>query len=171
MFRYNPKANYQPNGGRYLQILSGKDLYKQTIVGSARTRDTFPARFPNIFVDYPLGQMHVGDKLWTNWNKAPMRLWQTQLNFAVWCTSSACRVSSAHLNYTKHPMIRLVYHFHLYYHVRRVLKRLQTPLPHETGFNAADNPYTESEFFKICEDYRVPNDPMRYRDEKFCWTY
>ena len=33
---------------------------------------TFPARFPNIFVDYPLGQMHVGDNLWTNWNKAPM---------------------------------------------------------------------------------------------------
>ena len=26
-------------------------------------------------------------------------------------------------------------------------------------------------FFKICEDYRVPNDPMRYRDEKFYWTY
>ena len=55
MFRYNPAANYKPNGGRYLQILSGKDLYKQTIVESARTHDTFPARFPNIFVDYPLG--------------------------------------------------------------------------------------------------------------------
>ena len=35
----------------------------------------------------------------------------------------------------------------------------------------ADNPYTESEFLKICEDYGVPNDPMRYRDEKFYWTY
>ena len=124
MFRYNPAANYQPNGGRYLQILSGKDLYKQTIVIS--DRDTFPARFPNIFVDYLLGQMRVGDKLWTNWNKAPVRLWQTQLNFAVWCASSACGVSSAHLNYKKHPMIRAVYHFHVYYHVSRVLKRLQT---------------------------------------------
>ena len=172
MFRYNPKANYQPNGGRYLQILSGKDLYKQTIVVSAGSHgDTFPARFPNIFVDYPLGQMRVGDKLWNNWNKAPMRLWQTQLNYAVFCASSACRVSSAHLNYTKHPMIRSVYCFHVYYHMRQVLKRLQTPLPHKTGFNVADNPYTESEFFKICEDYRVPNDPMKYRDERFYWTY
>ena len=44
-------------------------------------------------------------------------------------------------------------------------------MPHETNFNAADNPYTESELLKICEDYRVPNDPMRYRDEKFYWTY
>ena len=68
-------------------------------------------------------------------------------------------------------MIRSVYRFHVYYHVRRILKRLQVPLPHETGFNAADNPYTESEFFKIYQDYGVPNDPMRYRDEKFYWTY
>ena len=171
MFRYNPNANYQPNGGRYLQMLSGKYFYKQTIVVSAGTHDTFPARFPNIFVVYPLGQMHVGDKLWTNWNKAPLRLWQTQLNFTVFCASSACGVSSAHLNYTKHPMIRSVYHFYVYYHVRRILKKLQVPLPHETSFNVAENPYTESEFFKICEDYGVPNDPMRYRDEKFYWSY
>ena len=44
-------------------------------------------------------------------------------------------------------------------------------MPHETSFNAADNPYTEPEFLKICEDYGVPNDPMKYRDEKFYWTY
>ena len=116
MFRCNSKANYQPNGGRYLQILSGTDLYKQTIVVSSK--DTFPVRFPNIFIDYPLGQMHVGDKLWTNWNKAPMRLWQLQLHFVVWCTSSACGVSSTHLNYAKHPMIRAVYRFH-----KKILRR------------------------------------------------
>ena len=111
MFRYNLKANYQPNGDHYLQILSGKDLYKQTIVVSAETRDTFPVRFLNIFVDYPLGKMRVGDKLWKNWNKAPLKLWQITLNYMVFCASSACGVSLAHLNYTKHPMIRLVYRF------------------------------------------------------------
>ena len=93
MFRYNPAANYQPNGGDYLQVLSGKDLYKQTIVMSsndgvaqqprALRAHTFPVRFLNIFVDYPLEQMCVDDELWTHWNKAPMRLWQTQLNFVV----------------------------------------------------------------------------------------
>ena len=117
MFRYNPKANYQPNEFQYLQILSGKDLYKQEIVIS--DRNTFPARFPNIIVDYPLGEIKVGDKLWTNWNKAPLRLWQMQLNFAVWCTLSTCGVSSEHLNYAKHPMVRAVFRFHVYYHVRR----------------------------------------------------
>ena len=115
--------------------------------------------------------MRVVDKVWTNWNKAPLKLWQTQLNFAVFCASSACGVSLAHLNYTKHPMIRSVYSFHVYYHLRRILKKLRVPLPHETGFTTADNPYTETEFFKICEDYGVPNDPMRYMDEKFYWTY
>ena len=163
MFRYNPAANYQSNGGRYLQILSGKDLYKQTIVVSGGTHDTFPARFPNIFVDYPLGQMRVGDKLWTNWNKAPMRLWQTQLNFAVFCASSACGVSSAHLNYTKHPMIRSVYRFHVYYHVRRVLKRLQVPLPHETNFNAADNHKCFHGFFRhLQSEHNKPADRVKY---------
>ena len=44
-------------------------------------------------------------------------------------------------------------------------------MPHETGFKAADNPYTDSEFFQICEDYGVPDDPMRYRNEKFYWSY
>ena len=165
MFQYNPRANYHPNGGRYLQILSGKNLYKQTIVVSEN--HTFPARFPNIFVDYLLGQMRLGDKLWTNWDKAPLKLWQTQSNFVVFCASSACGVSSEHLNYKKHSMVRAVYRFDVYCHVRRVLKRLQVSLPHEAGFNAADNPYTKEEFFKICEDYGVPHDPVRYKDEKF----
>ena len=73
MFRYNPKANYQPNGDRYLQILSGKDLYKQTIVVSAGTHDgvaqrpwaqrahgTFPARFPNILSIILWGKCMLG---------------------------------------------------------------------------------------------------------------
>ena len=81
MFRYNSKANYQPNGGRYVQVLSGKDLYKLTIVVSARAHDTFPARFPNIFVDYLLGQMRVGDKLWMHWNKAPTQIMANTVEF------------------------------------------------------------------------------------------
>ena len=55
--------------------------------------------------------------------------------------------------------------------MRRVLKRLQVLLPHESSFNASDNPYTSSELFKICEDYGVPNDPMKYMDKNFYWSY
>ena len=28
-------------------------------------------------------------------------------------------------------------------------------------------PMKNEEFFKICEDYEVPHDPMKYRDQKF----
>ena len=63
MFQYNPKANYQPNGGQHLQILSGKDLYKQTKVVSVSGNDTFPVNFLNIFIDYPLGEIKIGNKL------------------------------------------------------------------------------------------------------------
>ena len=115
--------------------------------------------------------MRVGDKLRTNWNKAPLRLWQTQLNFAMWCASGACGVRSEHLNHKKHPTVRSLYRFHVYYHVKRILKRLQVPLPHEAGFNASNHPYTNEEFLKICKDYEVPQDSMKYMDEKFYWTY
>ena len=106
--------------------------------------------------------MRVGDKVWINWNKAPVMLWQTQLNFAKWCASSACGFSSEHLNHKKHTMAKSVYRYQMYYHVRRVLKRLQVPLPNQAGFSADDNPYSNAGFFKICEDYEVPHDPMRY---------
>ena len=63
-------------------------------------------------------------------------------------------------------MVKAVYQFHVDYHVRRVLKKLQVPLPHKASFNTADNLYTKEEFFKFCEDYKVPHDSMRHRDEK-----
>ena len=50
--------------GDTFKFYQEKDLYKQTIVVSSN--DTFSARFQNIFVNYLLGQMHMGDKLWTN---------------------------------------------------------------------------------------------------------
>ena len=109
--------------------------------------------------------MCAGDKVWINRNKAPLKLWQTQLNVAVFCASIACEVNCAHLTHAKHPMVRALYRFHVYYHVRQVLKRLQVLLPQEASFDAYDNPFINEEFFKICEDYGVPHDPIR--DEKF----
>ena len=94
-----------------------------------------------------------------------------QLNFVVFCALSACRVSSEHLNYQKHSMVGSLYRFHVYYHVRQVLKRLQVPLSYELGFNVTDNPYSGKGFFKLCEDYEIPLNPMRYRNEQFFGTY
>ena len=50
-------------------------------------------------------------------------------------------------------------------------EKITGPIVTQNHFETADNPYTESEFFKICGDYGVPNEPVRYRDEKFYWSY
>ena len=34
IYKYNPDANYKPNQGRYLQLISAKDLYIQNITVS-----------------------------------------------------------------------------------------------------------------------------------------
>ena len=134
--------------------MSGRDLYNKTVVVSSN--NTFHAKFPNIFVNYPLGPIRVVNKVWTNWNKAPQRLWQTQLNFAVCCASSACRFSSEHLNYAQHPL---------------VLKRLRLALPHEAALSPYHNPSSDEGFFKICDDYEVSHNLRKYRDEKFFGTH
>ena len=177
MFHHNPKVKYEPNGGRFLQKLTVKDLYEQQIVISAKGSDSFDAddqftmNFPNIFTNYVIGSMQVESPLFQHWLHQPMKLWQTQLNFTVFCASSACGVSSDHLKYKKHGLIQSVYRFHVYYHIRRVLKRLQVMLSHEADFSPSDNPYTEQEFYNLCHEYDVPNDPMRYRFEKFFGSY
>ena len=60
---------------------------------------TFPARFSNIFVDYPMGQMRVDDNCGLNGIK-----FLCVVLVLVWCTSSTCGVSFAHLNYTAYSI-------------------------------------------------------------------
>ena len=146
----------------------GKDLYDQMIIVSIKENGTiisnkaFSMSFMNIFMDYPLGEMQITDTKWKHWIITPLRLWQTQLNLPVFGTLSACGISSKHLNYQKHSMVRLLYQFQAYYQVRRVLKRVQVPLPCESGFTATNNPYSGKGLFMLCEDYGVPHDSMRY---------
>ena len=38
IYRYNTDASYEPNGGRYLQIIRAKDLYIQNITVAEHLR-------------------------------------------------------------------------------------------------------------------------------------
>lgn len=111
-----------------------------------RTRG-FDVTFPNIFTEY---EMEEDDKKFEIWNNHPFKLWQTQLKFAVWCASSVCGVSSQHLLNDAHPLMRSVYRLHVYYHFRRIFKKLVLPLPFESGFNKYDNPYSKENFLEVC---------------------
>ena len=172
IYKYNPKATYKPNQGRYLQLMSAKDLYIQniTVVEYDSFSDSFQIKFPNVVTNYPFGAVRVEDRKFKYWDHYKFTLWQTQLNFAVFCASSACGVSVEHKN-AKKPMLRSIYRFHVYYHIRRILKRLEIPLPYENSFNQYNNPYNHEMFIKICGEYGVSNDLTKWRNLKYFSTW
>ena len=142
IYKYNPNVFHKPNQGRYLQLMSANDLYIKNIIVLEHDNhsDGFQVKFPNVSTNYPLGAVRVEDQRFIDWNHYKFTLWQTQLNFAVSCASSACGVSVDHMN-AKKPMIRGIYRFHVYYYIRRILKILEIPLPYENSFNQYNNLY------------------------------
>ena len=84
-------------------------------------------------------------------------MYRCQLNFALYCASSALGVSMQHLN---HPnmLIRSLYRFHVCYHMRLILYRLKVALPREERYKKTNNPYSKEDYFQVCEEYGV--DPL-----------
>ena len=68
-------------------------------------------------------------------------------------------------------MIRSIYLFHVYYHIRRILKILEIPLPYENSFNQYNNPYNHEKFIGICSEYGVSNDLTKWRNQKYFSTW
>ena len=173
IYRYNSDASYKPNGGTYLQLITAKDLYIQNVTVAEHDgghSDNFQVKFPNIFTNYPLGAVRVEDQKFKDWDHYKFTIWQSQLNFVVFCASSACGVSVEHLN-AKEPMIRSIYRFHVYYHIRRILKILEIPLPYENSFNQYNNPYNHEKFTGICSEYGVSNNLTKWRNQKYFSTW
>ena len=67
------------------------------------------------------------------------------VKFALFCATSAFGISWQHLN---HPnlLVRSVYRYHVYFHVRLKLHDLGIPLPHENGFSKVKNAYFNSAY-------------------------
>ena len=68
-------------------------------------------------------------------------------------------------------MIRSIYRFHVYYHIRRILKILEIPLPYENSFNQYNNLYNHEKFIKNCGEYVVSNDLTKWRNQKYFSTW
>ena len=152
--------------------MSAKDLYIQNITVAEHDShsDSFQVKFPNVFTNYPLGTVRVEDQRFKDWDHYKLTLWQSQLNFAVFCASSACGVSVEHLN-AKKPMIKSIYRFHVNDHIRRILKILEIPLPYENSFNQYNNPYNHEKFIGICSEYGVNNDLKKWRNQEYFSTW
>ena len=92
--------------------------------------------------------MIVEDQNFIDGDHYRFTLWQTQLNFVVFCASSACGVSVEHTN-AKKPMIRSIYRFYVFVHIRGILKILKIPPPYENSFYQYNNPYNHENLYKF----------------------
>ena len=72
----------------------------------------------------------------------------------MFAATSALGISWQHLN---HPdwLIRDVYRFHVYFHVRLILHKLGISLRHEDGFSKDKNDYGDSAYYSVCDEYGV----------------
>ena len=81
--------------------------------------------------------------------------------------TSALGISWQYLN---HPnlLVRDVYRFHVYFHVRLILHELRISLPHEDGFSKVKNDCERSAYYSVCDQYGVnPNETWMYGE----WFY
>ena len=78
-------------------------------------------------------------------------MYRCQLNFTVFCVTSALGISWQHLN-LPNLLVRTVYRFHVYFHIRLILHELGILLPHEYGFSQVKNSYIQSGYYILCDD-------------------
>ena len=71
----------------------------------------------------------------------------------------------------KKQIIRSIYRFHVYYHIRRISKILEISLPYKNRFNQCNNRYNHEKFIKICSEYGVSHDLTKWRNQKYFSTW
>ena len=165
-FRFNDKAYYKPYS-KHTEKTTAKDLTEANIVvrDDGQSYDYFKIKLRDDFLNLhtyqyfkqgdiytPSGADYKTSRSSRNFQHNPMGLWEVQLNFAVHCATSALGISTQHFN-AKQPMIRSLYRFHAYYHIRRILKRIGAPLPSEHGFDKYNNDYDLAQVNKIGDEY------------------
>ena len=85
----------------------------------------------------------------------------------MFAATSAFGISWQNLN---HPnlLVRAVYRFHVYFHVRLILHKLRISSPHEDGFSLVKNDYEDSTYYSPYDRYGIdPTETKMYGD----WFY
>ena len=143
----------------------GIDLSKHKIY--INETEYFQSLLPDIFSEYDIvrgvDQWALPNDLFLKLMHRKPRLkeyfnfYRCQLNFALFASTSSLGISKEHLTVNDN-LIRSLYRFHVYYHVRRILHKLQAAIPNEDNFNKWNNRYSENSFYKICKEYGI-SDP------------
>ena len=145
--------------------------------------DKFQIKFRDIFADTML--THYSDKEARRWLSGPnMNLWNEQLNWAVWCSTAGCGISSQILFQDKMadgvhdltdselhlpPQIRSLFRLHTYFTIRRLLFELggiqnTFALPGDPTFNKNNNRYDLPSYKRLCNEFKIdPNTDFRFK--------
>ena len=186
IFKYNANARYSTKdlkGGYNSNNFSLLDVYLDEKGPSVKIQ------LPNIFKDHhivaqPTPTMVGYDEwplslaLWRKFDNSHgkykpelneyFHMYRCQLNFAMFCVTRALGISWQHLN---HPnlLVRAVYRFHVYFHIRLIFHELGISLPREDGFSKVKNDYEYSVYYIVCQ-YGVNRDETWMYGEWFYMT-
>ena len=175
IFKYNANAKYSTKdlkGGYNSNNFSLLEVYLDEKATSVKIQ------LSNIFKDYHIVAKPTPTKvgydewplslaLWRKFYNSHgkykpelnkyFHMYRCQLNFAMFCDTGALSISWQHLNHSN-LLVRSVYRFHVYFHVRLILHDLGISLPHEDGFSKVKNSSITSDCYSICDDYGVNAD-------------
>ena len=161
-------------------LITGEDLTQLKIVvrDDNEKSESFSIKVPDSIFDLGVYKyLKDGDPFVTsegyhsarssyNFQHNPMALWEVQLNFATHCATSGLGVSTEHLN-AKQPLVKALYRFHAYYHIRRILKRMLTPLPGTEGFDKYNNAFSLEEVRRVGDEYGCSTKSLRIYENKY----
>ena len=139
-------------------------------------------KFRDVFTDIKL--THQSSKESHRWLNSPnMNYWPQQLNFAVWCATTGCGISSRILfvdkmkdgihNVTDDELhlpkqVRSFLWFHVYFKIRRILHELggiqsSAALPGDDAFNQQNNSYDVPSHKRLCNEFGIsPSTDFRF---------
>ena len=179
-YEYNSKAHYAPSGG-FKEVIAERDLTELNIVvqddnntsvgfdinleGSLFSASTY--RYYKHGDFYDAGGFQSARSAY-NMQHNSLKLWDTQLNFAFHCATSGLGVSVEHLN-AKEPLIRALYRFHVYYHIRRILRQILAPLPNEENFDKYNNNCSIEQAIRIADEYGASRNFYIYAGHYHFW--
>ena len=81
-------------------------------------------------------------------------MYRCQLNLTMFAATSALGISWKHPSHTN-LLVRDVYRFHMYFHIRLILHKLGISLPHEGDFSKVKNYFEDSAYYRVCDEYGV----------------
>lgn len=177
-YELNNKAFYAPYS-KHQELITQRDLTELhiTVQDNNQKSNGFDVKVPEAVFDhetyiylkhgdfYDAGGFQSARSAY-NWGHDPLSLWEVQLNFAVHCATSALGVSTEHLN-AKQSLVKSLYRFHVYYHVRRILRRMAVPTPSDEGFDKYNNAYNLKEARRIADEYGCSSNFHLYRNELY----